>query len=108
MGGAAQGHGRRPGLPGSGLEQALAPAVRPRRPLKRFTFQRDTALQKALRLTMRHIAATLAVVGAFLFNAGAILADDTSEANKSPVKNPNALDMSGVFAEFACLDLQKN
>ncbi len=31
---------------------------------------------------MRHIAATLAVVGAFLFNAGAILADDTSEANK--------------------------
>jgi hypothetical protein len=40
---------------------------------------------------------------------------DRSEMNfsgcgpdKSPVKNSNALDMSGAFAEFACLDLQEN
>ena len=45
-------------------------------------FQRDTASRLALRLTMRRIATTLAVVGAFLFSAGATLADDTSEANK--------------------------
>lgn len=35
----------------------------------------------ALRLTMRHIAATLSVI-ALLFSAGATLADDTDEANK--------------------------
>ncbi len=39
------------------------------RPLKRFTFQRDTAFQLALRLAMRRILATLAVV-ALLFSAG--------------------------------------
>ena len=31
---------------------------------------------------MRRIAATLAVVGALLFSAGATLADDTGESNK--------------------------
>ena len=40
------------------------------RPLKRFTFQRDTAFRLALQLTMRRIAATLAVAGALLFSAG--------------------------------------
>ena len=45
------------------------------RPLKRFTFQRDTAFQLALRLTMRRIAATLAVVVALLFSAGSVWAD---------------------------------
>ena len=35
-----------------------------------LVFQRDTAFQLALRLTMRRIAATLAVVGALLFSAG--------------------------------------
>ena len=50
---------------------------RPHRPLKRFTFQRDTAFQLALRLTMRRIAATLAVVGALLFSAGAAWAKVT-------------------------------
>jgi hypothetical protein len=37
------------------------------RPLQWFTFQRDTAFQLALRLTMRRILATLAVVGALLY-----------------------------------------
>ena len=44
---------------------------RPHRLLKRFTFQHDTAFQLALRLTMRRVAATLAVVVALLFSAGA-------------------------------------
>jgi hypothetical protein len=38
-------------------------------------FQRDTAFQLALPLTMRRIATTLAVVGALLFSAGAAWAD---------------------------------
>jgi hypothetical protein len=38
-------------------------------------FQNDTAFQLALRLTMRRIAATLAVVGALLFSAGSAWAD---------------------------------
>jgi TPR repeat protein len=38
-------------------------------------FQRDTAFQLALRLTMRRIAATLAVVVALLFSAGSAWAD---------------------------------
>ena len=48
---------------------------RPHRPFKRFTFQRDTTFQLALRLIMRRIAATLAVVGALLFSAGSAWAD---------------------------------
>ena len=64
-----------------GKTQQLTPR-RPHRPLKRFTFQRDTASQLALRLTMRRIAATLAVVVALLFVAGLAWADDKSEANK--------------------------
>ena len=48
---------------------------RPHRPLKRFTIQRDKAFQLALRLTMRRILATFAVVGAFLFSAGSAWAD---------------------------------
>jgi TPR repeat protein len=38
-------------------------------------FLRNTAFQLALRLTMRHILATLAVVGALLFSAGSAWAD---------------------------------
>ena len=38
-------------------------------------FQRDTAFHLALRLTMRRILATLAVVGALLFSAGSAWAD---------------------------------
>jgi len=57
-----------------GRTQQLTPR-RPHRPLKRFSFQRDTAFQLALRLTMRRIAATLAVVGALLFSAGSAWAD---------------------------------
>ena len=38
-------------------------------------FQRDTAFQLALRLTMRRILATLAVVVALLFSAGSAWAD---------------------------------
>ena len=38
-------------------------------------FQCDTALRLALRLTMRRIAATLAVVVALLFSAGSAWAD---------------------------------
>ena len=34
-----------------------------------MTFQRDTAFRLALRLTMRRIAVTLAVVGALMFSA---------------------------------------
>ena len=43
-------------------------------PLKRLIFQRDTAFQLALRLTMRCTAATLAFV-ALLFSAGLAWAD---------------------------------
>jgi len=50
------------------LRTAMTPR-RPHRPIKRFTFQRDTAFQLALRLTMRRIAATLAVVVALLLSA---------------------------------------
>jgi hypothetical protein len=65
------------------VETQLTPR-RPHRPLKRFTFQRDTAFQLALWLTMRRILATLAVVGALLFSAGSAWADfdDDSGANK--------------------------
>jgi hypothetical protein len=56
-----------------GEAQQLTPR-RPHRPLKRFTFQRDTAFQLALRLTMRRILATLAVI-ALLFSAGSAWAD---------------------------------
>ena len=58
-------------------------ALHERRLLKRFTFQRDTAFQLALRLTMRRITATLAVVGVLLFSAGSVWAnweDDWSNA----------------------------
>ena len=48
---------------------------RPHRPFKRFTFQRNTAFQLALRLTIRRILATPAVVGALLFSAGSAWAD---------------------------------
>ena len=44
-------------------------------------FQRDTAFQLALRLTMRRILATL-TVNALLLSAGSAWADDNSEANK--------------------------
>ena len=50
----------------------------------RFSFQRDTASRLGLRLTMRRIAATLAVI-ALLFSAGSAWADyddDTASANK--------------------------
>jgi len=57
-----------------GEAQQLTPR-RPHRPLKRFTFQRDTAFQLALRLTMRRIAAILAVVVALLFGARSAWAD---------------------------------
>jgi TPR repeat protein len=48
-------------------------------------FQRDTAFQLALRLTMRRILATLAVI-ALLFSAGSAWADSNSEANELFVK----------------------
>ncbi len=50
-----------------------------------MTFPRDTAFQLALRLPMRRILATLAVVGALLFSAGSAWADsddDTASASK--------------------------
>ena len=40
-----------------------------------MVFQHDTAFQLALRLAMRRILATLAVVGALLFGAGSAWAD---------------------------------
>jgi len=40
-----------------------------------LVFRRDTAFRLALRLTMRRIAATLAVVAALLFSAGSAWAD---------------------------------
>jgi TPR repeat protein len=43
--------------------------------LKTLNSQRDIAFQLALRLTMRRILATLAVVGALLFSAGSAWAD---------------------------------
>ena len=43
---------------------------------------------------MRRIVATLAVVGALLFSAGATLADDTDEANKLFVDGSRALILS--------------
>jgi len=42
-------------------------------------FQRDTVSRLALRLTMSRIAATLTVVGALLFSAGAAWAEETND-----------------------------